>query len=430
MTVETRRDLDHRVLGGVCAGIATRYKYDVIGVRVVTVLLAVATVGLGGFAYLALWRFLPSASANSSASASANSSDSASASSSVSAAASSATAAAMSEDGAPSATARPQAAPALRLYGPIADDLPRVDAMIDSLADVESTWLRGMLEAVLSGSGKRLRPAVVLLAGRFGNYDLEKLVALAASVELLHTATLVHDDVIDGASERRGEPTAGALFGNAASVMLGDYMFAGAAEFVARTDNTRVVRNFAATLRAMANGELTQDISAFEYSEDVQQYLDRIAGKTASLFATAAEGGAIVAGAREEYVDPLRRYGESLGMAFQIIDDILDFSGDPEEMGKPVGSDLQAGTLTLPTILYMQRAPDDNPVKRAFNDEDAEQNFQRAIEEILDTDILEESHRAAQRFGDLAHQALRELPEGEARDALAGIVDYVLERRS
>ena len=125
MTVETRRDLDHRVLGGVCAGIATRYKYDVIGVRVVTVLLAVATVGLGGFAYLALWRFLPSASANSSASASANSSDSASASSSVSAAASSATAAAMSEDGAPSATARPQAAPALRLYGPIADDLPR-----------------------------------------------------------------------------------------------------------------------------------------------------------------------------------------------------------------------------------------------------------------------------------------------------------------
>jgi geranylgeranyl pyrophosphate synthase len=173
------------------------------------------------------------------------------------------------------------------LYGPVGADLPRVDEMLTSLQHVEFPWLRKMLEATLTGGGKRLRPAIALLAGRLGNYDLEKLVPLAASVELLHTATLIHDDVIDAAQERRGKPTAAALFNNASSVMLGDYMFAHAAEFVARTGNIRVNRNFADTLRDMANGELTQDMSAFEYSADVQRYLDRIYGKTASLFATA-----------------------------------------------------------------------------------------------------------------------------------------------
>jgi geranylgeranyl pyrophosphate synthase len=316
------------------------------------------------------------------------------------------------------------------LYGPVRDDLPLVDEMLASLQHVEFPWLRSMLEATLTGGGKRLRPAIALLAGRLGDYDLEKLVPLASSVELLHTATLIHDDVIDAAEERRGKPTAAALFNNASSVMLGDYMFAHAAEFVARTGNIRVIRNFADTLRVMANGELTQDMSAFDYSPDVQRYLDRIYGKTASLFATAAEGGAIVTGAPEEFVAPMRTFGEQLGMAFQIVDDILDFSATSEELGKPAGSDLIAGTLTLPALLYMERYPDDNPVRRAFDGVRRRSNLARAIEEIRESDLLEESMTTARRFADRAQAALEEIPQGEPRTTLEGLVQYVLSRRS
>ena len=316
------------------------------------------------------------------------------------------------------------------LYGPVGADLPLIDEMLMSLRHVEFPWLRHMLDATLSGGGKRLRPAIALLAGRLGDYDLGKLVPLAASVELLHTATLIHDDVIDAAQERRGKPTATALFNNASSVMLGDYMFANAAEFVARTENIRVIRNFAETLRVMANGELIQDMSAFEYSPDMQRYFDRIYGKTASLFATAAEGGAIVTGAPEDVVAPMRSFGEHLGIAFQIVDDILDFSATSEELGKPAGSDLLSGTLTLPALLYMERYPDDNPVRRAFDGTRRRANLARAVEEIRASDILEESMTTARRFATDAQLALANIPAGEPRATLEGLVEYVLSRRS
>ena len=403
MTASTRRDLDHRMFGGVCAGVASRYEYDVTRVRVFTVAVALITAGVGGLFYVVLWLLLPAAATP----------------------ASPAMATAVAT--APSAPAEAQLQ---QLYGSVASDLPRVDEALLSVADVEMPWLREMLRPMLTGSGKKLRPAIALLSGRFGGYHLERLVPLAASVELLHTATLVHDDVIDDATERRGKPTAAALFGNPASVMLGDYMFAHAADFIARTGNIRVIRNFADTLRVMATGELQQDVSAFEYSEDVQRYLDRIGGKTASLFATAAEGGAIVSGAAEPQVAALRHYGESLGMAFQVVDDILDFTGDPEEMGKPVGSDLREGTLTLPAIFYMQGQRHDNPVRLAFDDVERDENMARAIEAIRNSDALDQARETARRFGARASEALAELPEGEARSTLDGLIDYVLERRS
>ncbi len=323
---------------------------------------------------------------------------------------------------------------AAALYGPVAGDLPLVDAKLASLAEVEAPWLREMLGAVLAGGGKRMRPAVALLAGRFGRYEAGRLVPLAASVELLHTATLVHDDVIDASPERRGRPTAAALFQNGPSVMLGDYMFAYAADFVAETGNIRAIRAFAKTLRVMATGELEQDLSAFEYSEDVQRYFDRIAGKTASLFATAAEGGAVVAGAGEPSVEALRRYGQRLGMAFQIVDDVLDFSGDAEALGKPVASDLRAGTLTLPAILYLQRQPDDNPVRRAFDGVRPRANVERAVAAIREGGLLEETMEVARRFAGEALAALEAAPaeaaDSATRETLAGLVSEVIERRS
>ena len=400
-----------RVIGGLCARWAERYDFSPVAVRALTVVLALATAGVAALVYVVLWFSIPHTSGYAAPS-----------DGGVSAGAAAATEAMGDADpGAPAARV---------LYGPVGDDLPRVDEMLTSLADVEHPWLREMLAATLGGGGKRLRPAIALLSGRFGAYDLDRLVPLAASVELLHTATLVHDDVIDGAPERRGRPTTAALFNNGPAVMLGDYMFAHAAEFVARTGNVRVIRNFASTLGVMASGELTQDMSAFEYSEDVQRYLDRIFGKTASLFATAAQGGAIVCEAPEACVKPLRRYGETLGMAFQIVDDILDFNGDAKEMGKPVGSDLLAGTLTLPSLLYMQRNPENNAVKRAFGGIRRRSNLSRAIEEIRSSDILDESMQTARHFAALSRQALTDLPPGDARDTLGGLIDYVLERQS
>ena len=315
------------------------------------------------------------------------------------------------------------------LYGPVQEDLALVEAVFQSLKQVDYPPLAEMLGLVLAGGGKLLRPALALLAGRFGRYDLELLVPLAASIELLHTASLVHDDVIDSASTRRGRPTANSVFPNATTVMLGDYMFAHAADQVARTGNIRVIRLFSHTLMVMAKGEIGQDLTAYDSRQTVRDYLQRIAGKTASLFATACEGGAVVAEAPEEWVEALRSYGHSLGMAFQIVDDILDFSGDEAEMGKPVGSDLMQGTLTLPALLLMDRYPKDNPVQRYFA-RPSKERLMQAVEMIRESDIGEESYGIARDLCRQAQEALAALPDAPARQTLLDLTDYILERRS
>jgi geranylgeranyl pyrophosphate synthase len=318
------------------------------------------------------------------------------------------------------------------IYEPVQAELALVDATLKDVARSEAPAVRAMLEHVLSAPGKRLRPTVALLSGRFGAYEPRLLVPLAASIELLHTATLVHDDVIDDADTRRGRPTTNSRHHNAAAVMLGDYMFAHAADLICRTESIEVVKLFSRTLMAMASGELRQDMSAYSYGQDTMQYFQRIAGKTASLFATSAEGGALVAGAPKEWTDALRDYGENLGMAFQIVDDILDFTGDEEELGKPTGSDLMEGTLTLPALLLMERNPDDNPVKRLFAERDGgrDEHLATAIAMIRDSDILEESVTVARDFRNRAVASLQTLPDNADRAALTDIGDFVLGRRS
>ena len=317
------------------------------------------------------------------------------------------------------------------LYGPIADDLPRVEAALSAVKQVEYEPLARMLAHVLAGEGKRLRPALALLAGKFGDYDLASLVPLAASIELLHTATLVHDDVIDEAPTRRGRETANTLFGNAASVMLGDFMFAHAADFIASTGNVRLVRLFSKTIMSIATGELQQDISAFDYSKGVRDYFARIAGKTASLFGTACEGGAIAAGCPEPWVDALREYGFNLGMAFQIVDDILDFTGDEAVMGKPVGSDLLAGTLTLPSLLLVERSAANNPVRRLFvSRRDRPRRLAEALEAIRAAGVLQDAEAVARDFMGRGLDAIAPLPDGEAKGALFDLSEYLITRSS
>lgn len=315
------------------------------------------------------------------------------------------------------------------LYGSVQDDLRLVEAVFDGIKQVDYGPLGEMLRIALAGGGKLMRPGLALLSGRFGDYDLGRLVPLAASVELLHTATLVHDDVIDNADTRRGRPTVNSAFQNSTTVMLGDYLFAHAADQVVRTDELRVVKLFSQTLMIMAKGEIRQDMAAYDSRQTIRDYLARIGGKTASLFSTACEGGAIVAGSSEAHIGALRDYGYNFGMAFQVVDDILDFAGDPEAMGKPVGSDLMQGTLTLPSFLLMERVPESNAITRYF-EEPSDSTLADAVASVMDSGSIDESSAMARDFSRRAIEALAPLPDNADRRTLASLAEYILERRS
>jgi len=315
------------------------------------------------------------------------------------------------------------------LYGGVQSDLARVDAVFEELKRVDYGPLGEMLDVALAGGGKLLRPALSLLAGRFGHYNLDLLIPLAASVELLHTATLVHDDVIDHASTRRGRPTVNSSFQNATTVMLGDYLFAHAADQAVRTNSLRVVQLFTDTLMTMAKGEIRQDIAAYDSRQTIRDYLNRIGGKTASLISCACEGGAIISDQSEIWIAALRDYGHNFGMTFQIVDDILDFTGDEAEIGKPVGSDLMQGTLTLPSLLLMEHCPKENAIEK-FLTRPNKERLAAAIAMVRDSDIAEECYAMARDFSRRAAHALDVLPDIEDRQTLLDLTDCILERRT
>jgi geranylgeranyl pyrophosphate synthase len=319
----------------------------------------------------------------------------------------------------------------MSLYGPVAEDMVLVEDLLESTRKVEIPALKRMLDHALGARGKRMRPALVLLAGTFGDYDLNRLVPLGAAIELLHTASLVHDDVVDGAASRRGRPTANALFDNALTVLLGDYIFANAAEMVTRTGSLPVTRLFALALMKMTSGELDQDAAAFDVGKDIQNYLWRIGGKTAALFSNATEGGATLGKCPESTVEAFRVYGYSLGMAFQIVDDILDFTGDEAVMGKPVGSDLREGTITLPALLLLERYPKNNPIKKFFTARRGrEEHLQQSIAMIRESEVLEASLEMARSYVRRATEAIESLPDSAAHRSLVDLGEYVLSRDS
>ena len=317
------------------------------------------------------------------------------------------------------------------LYGPVADDMILVEDLIESTKDVDLAPLKRMLDHALEAKGKRIRPGLVLLSGSLGDYNLNRLVPLGTAIELLHTASLVHDDVVDGAASRRGRPTANSVFDNALTVLLGDYMFANAAEMVTRTGSLHVTRLFALALMKMTSGELDQDAAAFDAGNDVQQYLRRIGGKTAALFANATEGGAVLGNCDERTVEAMRTYGYSLGMAFQIVDDVLDFTGDEALMGKPVGSDLLEGTITLPGLLFLERYPRDNPIKRfVLAKRDRASRLREALDAVSNSEVLADSLDIARDYVRRGTEAIDFLPGSEAKQCLLNLGEYVLDRQS
>jgi geranylgeranyl pyrophosphate synthase len=320
------------------------------------------------------------------------------------------------------------------IYRMVQGDLAKVERQIKSVTEVDFPGLAELLKHILLG-GKAIRPALTLLSGRFYEYNLDQLLPMATSVELMHTSTLVHDDAIDKSSVRRGKPTVNSLWGEDRAVLLGDYLFAKAGEFAALTGDLRVIRLFAQTLQIISSGELEQTFDAFNLEQSRQQYLERIRSKTASLFSLSAQSGAILSQAPEASVQALKRYGINLGIAFQIVDDILDFTSTEKELGKPVGSDLAQGTLTLPAMLLLERYPQDNPVKELFNDRDMPEMFQQlrikqAIEMVAGSSIVDECYKVASDYCAQARQELDLLPDKPVRRVLSEIADFVVSRKS
>ena len=315
------------------------------------------------------------------------------------------------------------------IYEPIQEDLVKVEARLRLVCEVDFPWLSKLLEHSLKSGGKRIRPALVLLAGKFYNYDLSYLLPVATAIEILHTATLVHDDAIDNSLVRRGRPTINKVWGEDKAILLGDYLLAKSEELVADTQNLRVIKLFAQTLMAISSGELNQAFSAFNLEQTRQQYLQRISSKTASLLSLVTESGAILSQAPEKSVEALKGYGYNLGIAFQIVDDILDFIGTEEEMGKPIGSDLAQGTLTLPAILLLERYPEDNPVRRLFQNEDRQRNMELAMELVRNSSITQECYAVASDYCARACHNLSLLPDNASRRSLIKLADYVVKRR-
>ena len=315
------------------------------------------------------------------------------------------------------------------IYQLVQEDLADVEKRLESVTEVDFPFQAELLSYCLQGGGKRIRPILTLLAGKFYDYDPTSILPMAAAVELMHTATLVHDDAIDHSPVRRARPTVNTLWGEETAVLLGDYLFAKAGEFATDTGNLRVVRLFTQTLQIISSGEINQAYNAFNLAQTHQQYIDRIAGKTASLFTLATEAGAILSHAPQSSVEVLREYGYNLGIAFQIVDDILDFISTEEEMGKPIGSDLEQGTLTLPAMLILKRYPGDNPVKRLFENRDERDNIRQAIELVRNSPIVTECYRVASEYASRACHNLEMLPGNAGRQWLADIANYVVERK-
>ncbi|MCS6908194.1 MAG: polyprenyl synthetase family protein, partial [Anaerolineales bacterium] len=261
--------------------------------------------------------------------------------------------------------------------------------------------------------------------GKMYRGDIQRLISLSAAIELLHTATLVHDDLIDGALLRRGIATLNAKWSPAATVLTGDYIFAQAALCAAETDSVYLMKQFAKTLGIIVNGEIDQLFSTHRYSTR-EEYFQRIYAKTASLFELASSAAAHLSGVSEDEVECMRRFGYALGMAFQIVDDILDFTGVQETMGKPVANDLRQGLITLPFICYLEKHPEDEEVQAVLSGEKA--NIDKLVSEIRASGAVQDAFQIARDYVREAVSILEGRPACVERRALIELSEYVIMR--
>lgn len=310
----------------------------------------------------------------------------------------------------------------------IRDDLEQTEALLRERPAGQHEAIGAALEQLIGGGGKRMRPMLTLLSARQCDAEMQQAIYAAAAVEMLHTATLIHDDLVDGSLVRRGVGTLNASWTPGATVLTGDYVFARAAHLVSMTDNVLLMRRFAETLMIVCNGEVRQLFNNRRGRISCQEYEQRIYAKTASLIALSAEAGAILSAASPQTREVLRTYGEHLGLAFQVVDDVLDFIADEETLGKPVGSDLRQGLLTLPALCYLEEHPDDPAIPLAL-ESPSEENVRRAVQAVADSPAIEQAIQTARQYAGQATEALTALADTPYRTALLELADFTICRR-
>lgn len=316
----------------------------------------------------------------------------------------------------------------VNFFSPIQSRIQNVEDRMREQPDGHHPELYAALEHLLSSGGKRVRPAVALLTGGMYGADPDRLVTLGAAIELLHTATLVHDDLIDGALFRRGIATLNASWSPAATVLTGDYVFARAAKMAAETNSIQVMQIFADTLATIVNGELTQLFTSRGLASR-EDYYRRIYAKTASMFVLATTAAAMLSPVDAETIQSARQFGNDIGMAFQIVDDILDFTGEQATVGKPVAGDLRQGLVTLPALYYFEAHPDDPDFHAILKGQFySEERLERIVGDIRRSGAIEQSMDEARTYITCALDTIHLQPECTERYALEELAEYIVQR--
>jgi octaprenyl-diphosphate synthase len=311
----------------------------------------------------------------------------------------------------------------------IAADMEAVNQVIRQRLHSEVSLVNQIAEYIISAGGKRIRPVLVLLLANAYGYRGAAHHELAAVVEFIHTATLLHDDVVDESSMRRGRQTANALFGNAASVLVGDFLYSRSFQMMVGLDNMRVMQILSDATNVIAEGEVLQLLNMHDPDVSQDSYLKVIRSKTAKLFEAAAQLGALVAGASDSQVEAAGEYGRSLGTAFQLIDDVLDYAGDAAEIGKNVGDDLREGKPTLPLIYLMEHGSEQQRelVRQCIENGD-EQHFDAVLAAITSSGALDYTRREAELAASRAAAAIADLPESEFKASLLALCSFAVDR--
>ncbi|MDC3413053.1 heptaprenyl diphosphate synthase component II [Aquibacillus sp. 3ASR75-11] len=318
------------------------------------------------------------------------------------------------------------------MYSFLKQDIDKIEEALHETIKADHPVLREASTQLLQAGGKRIRPVFVLLAGKFGDYDLEKMKTVAVALELIHMASLVHDDVIDDAELRRGKPTVKAKWDNRTAMYTGDYIFARSLEYLSALENPRIHRILSKTILEVCLGEMEQIKDKYNWNQHLRSYLRRIKRKTALLIAVSSRLGAIAASVDTKTEKALFRYGYYVGMSYQIIDDILDFTSTEQELGKPAGGDLLQGNITLPVIYAMEEKGFRQKLDMCFQDTNNTENIDITplIQDIKESDAIERSYQMSERYLIKAYQAIEALPNIREKQTLKNIAKYIGKRRS
>lgn len=320
-----------------------------------------------------------------------------------------------------------------RLLVNIQPDLDQVDGTFQERATSGLDILNSASMHALGSPGKRLRTALTLLSGKLNTYRFDKLLPLSVAFEMVHLATLIHDDIVDNALTRRGSPTVNAIWGNSIAILLGDYYFAKTAGLIADINDNRIDHLFSDTVATVCEGTILEMMTAGRVDLTIQSYYEKISHKTACLIAACCKGGAIVSQASEEEINLLNAYGINLGIAFQIIDDILDYTEDQATIGKPAGNDLRQGMVTLPLIYALQGQPQNGHYQEVYNllngATGREEDIRSVVNWVVTGTGVQRSRADAYVYAGKAREALTHFPPSQNRQVLDELIDFVVTRK-